>query len=138
MRKTILTLAAIFGLSVAGSYAQTLSLDVKAEANLSGYYLSRMNGTEIKIRTGSTLGGFMKWEIANYIALQPELLFHYNSYGCRSPQCFDENAQCKRWCWLSVLNILRLVETAAYFCPLHTLPSPLMRFRIMTVVSRGV
>ncbi|KAA6312159.1 hypothetical protein EZS27_036858 [termite gut metagenome] len=79
MKKIVVTLAVIFGLSITQSNAQSISGGIKADANLSNFLLSDMNNVESNMKFGASLGGFMKIDFSETFALQPELLFHYKS-----------------------------------------------------------
>jgi hypothetical protein len=59
--------------------AQNLSFGVKADANLSGFILSDIPGGESELKVGASLGGFVKYDITDMFAIQPELLFHFKS-----------------------------------------------------------
>jgi opacity protein-like surface antigen len=58
--------------------------------NLSNYILTDLDDTESKLNAGASLGGFMKWDITDNFALQPELLFHYKNADMESND-FDGN-----------------------------------------------
>ena len=79
MKKIVLTLAVIFGLGIAQSNAQSISYGVKADANMSNFLLTDMDNVESNLKIGASLGGFMKLDLHQNFAIQPELLFHYKS-----------------------------------------------------------
>lgn len=74
MKKVILSLALMIGLGATHSYAQT-TFGVKAEANISNYILSDMGGAKSKMGVGANIGGFVNFQINNWFAIQPELMF---------------------------------------------------------------
>jgi hypothetical protein len=79
MKKIILSLAIVFGLGVVQMNAQRVSFGVKADANMSSFILSDLDGMESKIGFGANLGGFMKYDFCEHFAIQPELLFNFRS-----------------------------------------------------------
>ncbi|MDR2955244.1 MAG: PorT family protein [Prevotella sp.] len=52
---------------------------VKAEVNISGFFVSGMSEISSKMRTGGTGGGFINVELTKLFALQGEILWHYKS-----------------------------------------------------------
>lgn len=78
MKKIVLGLAVLLGLGFTQVNAQTISGGVKANANMSNFFLSDLVG-ESTMKVGASLGGFVKMEFTENFALQPELMFHYKS-----------------------------------------------------------
>ncbi len=56
-----------------------LSGGMKAEANMSQFLVSDMPDTKSKMHIGGTLGGFVKLDLVEHLALQEELLVHYKT-----------------------------------------------------------
>ncbi len=79
MKKIILSLAVVFGLCFTQLNAQGISGGIKAEANLGNFILSDLPGVSSDMGFGATLGGFMKADITQHFAIQPELLFHFKT-----------------------------------------------------------
>ena len=79
MKKVMLGLMLILGVGATQVNAQSISPGVKAEANLSNFILSDMPTSESTLGIGATIGGFVKFDISNHFAIQPELLFHFQS-----------------------------------------------------------
>ncbi len=59
--------------------AQNITGGIKADANLSNFIVSDMPSTSSDMGFGATLGGFVKFDLGNHFAIQPELLFHYQN-----------------------------------------------------------
>jgi hypothetical protein len=87
MKKIVIT-AAIVGFCWLAVGAQTEdekaeqttpTLGLKAEANLSDFILSKQSNATSKMNIGASFGGLVNLNIAQYIALQGELLYHYKS-----------------------------------------------------------
>ena len=79
MKKVMLGLMLILGLSATQVNAQSVTTGIKAEANLSNFILSDMPLAESTLGFGASVGGFVKFDIGNNFAIQPELLFHFQS-----------------------------------------------------------
>lgn len=79
MKKIILSLGLIIGLAITQINAQSISGGIKADANLSNFILSDMGNAESSMNIGASLGGFLKIDLSESFALQPELLFHFKS-----------------------------------------------------------
>lgn len=82
MKKTILSLLTVlltFGVSNVN--AQTpITYGVKADMNISNFVLSDLDDQSSTMRVGPTLGGFMRVDLHENFAIQPELsLFYKNS-----------------------------------------------------------
>jgi hypothetical protein len=59
--------------------------------NLSNHILTNMDHAESRMNAGASLGGFMKWDITDNFALQPELLFHYKNSVYETTGLSDRN-----------------------------------------------
>lgn len=58
--------------------AQTpVSYGVKAEANMSNFFLSDLDAQKSTMKIGPNLGGFVKFDVTENFAIQPELMFSY-------------------------------------------------------------
>ncbi|MDR0363843.1 MAG: PorT family protein [Bacteroidales bacterium] len=79
MKKVILSLALIIGVGATQINAQSITGGIKADANLSNFIVSDMPLTESEMKFGATLGGFLKFDIVKNFAIQPELLFHFQT-----------------------------------------------------------
>ncbi|MDR1172490.1 MAG: PorT family protein [Bacteroidales bacterium] len=79
MKKLVVTVAAVLGLGFTAANAQNISAGIKADANMSNFILKDMRGASNDMKFGASLGGFMKVDIAEHFAIQPELLFHYKT-----------------------------------------------------------
>ena len=79
MKKVILGLALVLGMGMTQVNAQTISGGIKADANMSGFILSDLDGQKSKMGFGASLGGFAKVDLHQNFAIQPELLFHFQT-----------------------------------------------------------
>ncbi len=80
MKKTVLGLAmVILGLGIPHLNAQGITGGVKAGVNISNFILSDMGSAESTMNAGANLGGFMKIDLSDHFAIQPELMFHFKS-----------------------------------------------------------
>lgn len=79
MKKILISLVVVLGLGFSQMNAQGLSFGVKADANMSNFIVSDYPGVESNMGFGASLGGFMKADITEHFAIQPELLFHFKS-----------------------------------------------------------
>lgn len=79
MKKTVIGVMLLLGIGATQVSAQTTSFGAKAEANISNFILSDMDGAKSKMNVGATVGGFAKFDITRGFAIQPELLFSYQS-----------------------------------------------------------
>ena len=79
MKKVVLGLMMILGVGATQMNAQSVTKGVKAEANMSNFILSDIPTSESKLGFGATIGGFVKFDVSNNFAIQPELLFHFQS-----------------------------------------------------------
>jgi hypothetical protein len=79
MKKIVVTLAVIFGLGISQSNAQSISGGIKAESNMSNFLLTDMDGFKSNLGFGASLGGFMKLDLSEHFAIQPELMFHFKN-----------------------------------------------------------
>ncbi len=85
MKKTIVSVMtlSLIGLGAMQANAQT-SFGIKADANLSNFVLKDMPGVKSNMGVGASLGGFAKFDFGEFFAIQPELLFHYQSSETKS------------------------------------------------------
>ena len=79
MKRVMLGLMLILGVSATQVNAQSIATGIKAEANLSNFILTDMPTAESTLGIGATIGGFVKFDISKNFAIQPELLFHFQS-----------------------------------------------------------
>ena len=79
MKKIILGVMLLVGIGTSQLNAQSVSYGVKAEANMSNFLLSNKIKGESRMKLGATVGGFAKIDVVENFAIQPELLFHYQS-----------------------------------------------------------
>ena len=79
MKKTVIGLILILGLTAGGANAQKVTGGLKANANMSNFILSDINDLESKMKAGGSLGGFVTFDLGGKFALQPELLLNMNS-----------------------------------------------------------
>lgn len=54
-----------------------VSWGAKVEANMSNFFLSDMDGMKSTMKLGPNLGGFVKVDITENFAVQPELMFYF-------------------------------------------------------------
>jgi len=80
-KKTFLvSLIALMTIGLTGVNAQTpIYWGVKGEMNLSNFLLSDLDQLSCKMKVGPNLGGFMRIELHENFALQPELSFFYRN-----------------------------------------------------------
>ncbi len=57
--------------------AQSVSYGVKAEANMSNFLLTDLDAQKSTMKIGPNLGGFVKFDVTENFAIQPELMFSY-------------------------------------------------------------
>lgn len=79
MKKVFLAIVLFLSIGAIGVNAQIISLGIKAEANGSNFLLSDMSGAKSMMGTGGTFGGFIKLDLLDNLALQPEILFNYQT-----------------------------------------------------------
>jgi hypothetical protein len=79
MKKLVISVGLMLGIGLTQASAQNLSCGVKADGNLSNFIVKDMPGSESKMKIGASFGGFMKYDLTQKIAIQPELLFHYKT-----------------------------------------------------------
>jgi hypothetical protein len=78
MKKGFILTMLVLVLTGAGANARTtVKVALKAEANMSNYFLKDMPGVKSNMHVGATLGGALNINFGRYFALRPELLFHY-------------------------------------------------------------
>jgi len=78
MKKVVLLVAVALGLGATQINAQSVSGGVKADANLSNFVLSDFGSLESTMKVGAGIGGFLKVDICENFAIQPELSVLYN------------------------------------------------------------
>jgi hypothetical protein len=59
--------------------AQDLSYGFKVEANMSNFFLSDLDAQTSTMKVGPNLGGFMKIELHENFAIQPEMIFYFRN-----------------------------------------------------------
>lgn len=80
MKKIILAcFSVLMTVGLANVNAQSISGGIKAEANMSNFLLSDMDGVESTMKVGPNLGGFLKIEFNDNFAIQPEMMFFYRN-----------------------------------------------------------
>lgn len=79
MKKTFLGCMLILIVGATQVNAQSISGGIKADANISNFILTDMDHAESNMGFGATLGGFAKFDIVKNFAIQPELLFHFQT-----------------------------------------------------------
>lgn len=80
MKKTLLaTLAIMLTVGSVQVYGQSVTGGIKANANLSNFIRTDLDGLDNPMRVGASVGGFLKWDITEHFALQPELMLHFKA-----------------------------------------------------------
>ena len=80
MKRLILAVAVLVGFGTNVAHAQSkVSFGAKAETNMSNFILDDMTGYDSEFGVGAGVGGFMKIDLGNYIAIQPELMFNWHN-----------------------------------------------------------
>lgn len=79
MKKVVLGIILILGVGIHQVEAQTVSYGVKANGNLSNFILDDMKGVSSNMGFGASLGSFVKFDVMEHFAIQPELFIHYQS-----------------------------------------------------------
>ncbi|MFV0469421.1 MAG: porin family protein [Dysgonomonas sp.] len=89
MKKMILIVIAIMEVSISylqgqdnkNQQIQALkpSWGLKAEANMSNFFISGTSILDSKVKIGGTFGGFLHLELTDHFVLQGELLYHYKT-----------------------------------------------------------
>ncbi len=83
-KSAIVFFISIFG--IASSKAQDINAGFKVEAGISNFIMSHTYDVESKAKFGTSFGGFMKIDICEHFAVQPELLLRYKSSEIRSSE----------------------------------------------------
>ncbi|MDR0428394.1 MAG: PorT family protein [Dysgonamonadaceae bacterium] len=74
----LLCLSVLMTTGLVKTNAQTsVSGGMKVEVNMSNFLLSDLNNQSSRMKVGPTLGGFLKVDLHENFAIQPELLFYY-------------------------------------------------------------
>jgi len=79
MKRVVLSVALVLGLGLTQAHAQEILGGMKADANMSNFILSDMDGMKSKLGFGATIGGYTKIGLGENFALQPEILLHYKN-----------------------------------------------------------
>jgi len=79
MKKLVISVGLMIGIGFTQVNAQNLSFGSKADANMSNFILTDIPGGKSEMKIGASLGGFVKYDIAEKFAIQPELLVHFKS-----------------------------------------------------------
>jgi hypothetical protein len=81
MKKVILVcLSVLMTAGLANVNAQTIiSGGIKAEANMSNFILNDLDFQTSKLNVGANLGGFMKIDLHENFAIQPEMMFFFRN-----------------------------------------------------------
>jgi len=79
MKRVVFSVALVLGLGLSQAQAQEIFGGMKADANMSNFILSDMDGMKSKLGFGATIGGYTKIELGESFALQPEILLHYKT-----------------------------------------------------------
>lgn len=79
MKKIIVGLVVILGISAINVNAQNITGGIKADANLSNFILTDMGSAESSMNIGASVGGFLKFDLGRNWAVQPELMFHFKT-----------------------------------------------------------
>jgi hypothetical protein len=79
MKKVMLSLALVIGLGTTQINAQEIRGGIKAEANMSNFMLTDLDGMKSNLGFGGSVGGYTKIGFGEHFALQPELLLHYKN-----------------------------------------------------------
>lgn len=77
MKKLFLGFMLLCATGVAQVNAQSTSIGIKAEATMSNFIVKDIPGMKSKMGVGANLGGFVKIDLTQNFALQPELLLKY-------------------------------------------------------------
>ena len=89
MKRNIIAIVAtaLMGMTAVSAVAQTTSLNygVKAGVNCSSMILSDdFNVLETEVKPGADFGGFMRINLHENFAIQPELEFYYRGTGIKA------------------------------------------------------
>ncbi len=81
MKKTLFTILSVFlTVGMISVNAQTpIKYGVKADMNISNFLLKDMDDAKSTMRVGPSVGGFMKIDLHENFAIQPELSFFYKN-----------------------------------------------------------
>lgn len=79
MKKLILGALILLGVGTAQVNAQTISGGVKADAGMSGLLFKKTPDTKSDLGFGGSAGGFLKLELSENFAIQPELLLQFKN-----------------------------------------------------------
>ncbi len=79
MKKLILGALILLGVGTAQVNAQTISGGVKADAGMSGLLFKKTPDTKSNLGFGGSAGGFLKLELSENFAIQPELLLQFKN-----------------------------------------------------------
>jgi len=79
MKRIFISLALVLGFGLVQANAQGIGFGVKAETNMSNFIVTGERFVEGKFGFGASFGGFMKYNVSNNFAIQPEILFHFKN-----------------------------------------------------------
>jgi hypothetical protein len=79
MKKIVFSVILMLGVGFTQMSAQNTSFGVKADANFSNFAVKHGAGTKSEMKPGVSAGIFMKSDVTENFAIQPELLFHYKT-----------------------------------------------------------
>ena len=79
MKKVMLGLIMILGVGATQMSAQSVNMGMKADISMTNFILTDMPSSESKLGIGASFGGFVKFDIGSNFAIQPELLFLFQS-----------------------------------------------------------
>lgn len=79
MKKMILSFILILGTGMHQICAQRVSYGIKADASMSNFILEDMKDIKSNMGFGVSLGSFVKINIEDGFAIQPEFMIHYRS-----------------------------------------------------------
>jgi len=68
-----------------------ISYGVKAELNMSNFFLSDLDNYSSRMKAGPNLGGFMKIDLHENFAIQPELSFFYRTSKIKKEGAKNDN-----------------------------------------------
>ena len=90
----VLSLSMFLITGLASVNAQTkISGGIKAEANMSNFLLTDLDAQKSTMKIGPSLGGFMKIELHENFAIQPEMMFFYRNSEMKTGSVKDDFQQ---------------------------------------------
>lgn len=90
MKKVFVGIMLFLGIGAVSANAQAISGGIKAEANMSNFIVSDAPGVKSEMGFGASLGGFVKFDLGQHFAIQPELMFHFQNSTAKASRIEED------------------------------------------------